>query len=233
MVWMAFRSLDALAGGVLFAVTWASVAESKSASRAVPVPTSGNSAAMLWSDATFVRITLANALSYGAIFAYIAASPVVIIAQMGRSSAEFAGVFACTATALVAGAWISGRLSRRGLSAQALLAPSLIAAAVAAVTLAAVSLAGVTSGAVLMPPLVVVMFARGIIAPNMQHLAIERQRERAGAASAAVGVSQLMAGALASAAVAVVLQSYNLGSVAAIMALLTAGALVIWRRVNP
>ena len=119
---------------------------------------------------------LANALSYGAIFAYIAGSPVVIIGQMGRSSAVFAAVFACTAAALAAGAWTSGRLSRRGVDVKALLDPSLLAAAAATFALAAVSLSGITSGAVLIPLLLAVLYARGIIAPNLQHLAIERQR---------------------------------------------------------
>jgi hypothetical protein len=73
-----------------------------------------------------------------------------------------------------------------------------------------------------------VLFTRGIIAPNLQHLAIERQRERAGVASAAVGVSQLLSGALASAAVAILLQSFGASAVAVPMAFLAAAALVTW-----
>jgi DHA1 family bicyclomycin/chloramphenicol resistance-like MFS transporter len=179
-------------------------------------------------DSGFIAIALANALSYGAIFAYIAGSPVVIIGQLGLPSGAFAAVFACTATALAAGAWTSGRLSRRGTGAAALVTPCLMVAAAATLGLAAVSLVGGRSGLVLVPLLLVVLFTRGIIAPNLQHLAIERQRERAGVASAAVGVSQLLSGALASAAVAVLLQSFGLCAVAVPMAFLAAAALITW-----
>ena len=240
--WRSVHWVLALAGGLLLVVTWIGVAESKLTSRAAAAQTgeaqtgeaetsrTGNEdMPPLWHDAGFVRITLANALSYGAVFAYIAGSPVVIIGQMGLPSMVFAGVFASTAAALAAGAWISGRLSHCGVSAIVLLDPSLIAAAAATLALAAISLSGITSGAILIPLLLAVLFTRGIIAPNLQHLAIERQRERAGAASAAVGVSQLMAGALASAVVAFLLQFFGLSAVAAVMALFATGALVAWR----
>jgi DHA1 family bicyclomycin/chloramphenicol resistance-like MFS transporter len=147
---------------------------------------------------------------------------------MKLSSTVFVAVFASTAAALTAGAWVSARLSRHGFRASAVLGASLGIAAAATLTLAAACLAGVTSGVILVPLLLVVMFARGTIAPNFQHLAIERRREQAGAASAAVGVSQLLSGALASAAVAVLLPAYGATAVAAPMALLAVAALVQW-----
>ena len=75
-------------------------------------------------------------------------------------------------------------------------------------------------------------FARGILAPNLQHLAIERGQDRAGAASAVVGVSQLLAGAGASAVVAAMLPAFGLDAVVAAMALLAASAFVTWRWVE-
>jgi MFS transporter, DHA1 family, multidrug resistance protein len=233
--WFGWRSVHwvlALAGCLLLAITWAGVAESKLATDAIPEPTNQNGAVQLWNDAGFVRIALANALSYGAIFAYIAGSPVVIIGQMGLSSVVFAGVFASTAAALAAGAWTSGRLSRKGVSAMTLLNRSLITATAATIVLAAVMLAGVTSGAIVIPLLLVTLFARGVTAPNLQHIAIDRQRQHAGVASAAVGVSQLLAGAVASAAVAFLLQSFGPGALAATMAVLTIGALLVWHETN-
>lgn len=227
--WRSVHGVLAVAGGLLLAVTWAGVPESRPAGLGVPAQPSQSGTIGLWADSSFVRITLANALSYGGIFAYIAGSPVVIIGQMGLSSAVFAGVFACTAAALAAGAWTSGRLTRRHVGANALLDPSLTVAAGATLALAAVSLSGITSGSILVPLLLAVLFTRGIIAPNLQHLAIDRQRGRAGAASAAVGVSQLLSGALASAAVAVLLPALGPSAVAVPMALLAAAALVAWR----
>lgn len=230
--WFGWRSVHgvlAAAGALLFLITWAGIAESKPSDPDIPIRTDRGSVAPLWDDLGFVRITLANALSYGSIFAYIAGSPVVIIGQMGYSSGIFAGVFASTAAALAAGAWASGYLSRRGVEIRALLNPSLSIAAGATVVLLVVASAGILSGSVLVPLLVAVLFTRGIIAPNLQHLAIERQRERAGVASAAVGVSQLLSGALASGAVAILLQYFGPSAVAVPMAVLATSAVVVWR----
>jgi MFS transporter, DHA1 family, multidrug resistance protein len=230
--WFGWRSVHwvlALGGALLLIVTWAGIAESKVADDPIQPRAGQNVAVLLWRDAGFVRIALANALSYGAIFAYIAGSPVVIIGQMGLSSSIFAGVFASTAAALAVGAWTSGWLSHKGVDAMALLDRSLLLAGVATAILAAVSLFGIASGAILIPLLLTILYARGIIAPNLQHIAIERQREHAGVASAAIGVSQLISGALASAAVAFMLQSFGPSAVALTMALLAGGALVIWQ----
>jgi len=77
--------------------------------------------------------------------------------------------------------------------------------------------------------LLAVLFSRGLLAPNLQHLAIERQQERAGTASAMVGVSQLVAGTLASAIVAFLVPSLGLNAVAISMAFFAAGAVAAWR----
>ena len=215
----------AVGGVLLLIVTWFGVAESRFPGLDT-APIADRTTGRLWGDGSFVGITLANALSYGSIFAYIAGAPVIIIGQMGLPSTVFAGVFACTAIALAAGAWTSGQLSRRGTSAAVLLDVSLVFAAGAAIALAVASLSGIVAGAIVMPLLMVVLFTRGLIAPNMQHLAIERQRERAGVASAAVGVSQLLAGAAASAVVAILLPMLGTGAVAYPMAVLATAALL-------
>jgi len=231
--WRAIHGMLALIGGSLLVVTWYGVPESKRAKPTISNRVDATGVVRLRDDFRFVGLTLANAFSYGAIFAYIAGAPIIIIGQMKLSSAVFAGVFACTAAALTAGAWASGRLSRRGFGAAVLLGLSLKVAAAATLVLAAACLAGVTSGAILLPLLLITLFTRGVIAPNLQHLAIERRREQAGAASAAVGVSQLLWGALTSAAVAFLLPNFGTSAVAMPMALLAAAALVQWYWISP
>jgi len=230
--WRAVHGILAVAGGSLTVVTWLGVAESRSADQELFAAAPARGVVRLRDDSRFVGLTLANAFSYGAVFAYIAGSPVVIIGQMRLSSAVFAAVFACTAAALTAGAWTSGRLSRRGFGAATLLSLSLGVAAAATLALAIAGLAGITSGAILLLPLLLALFTRGISAPNLQHLAIERWREQAGTASAAVGVSQLLSGALASAAVAVLLPDWGVSAVAVPMGLFAAAALVVWRWIS-
>lgn len=226
--WRAIHGILALVGGSLLAVTWRGVAESRRTKSTVSASSNAGGAIRLRDDFRFVGLTLANALSYGGIFAYIAGSPIIIIGQMRLSSTVFAGLFACTAAALTAGAWTSGLLSRRGVGGAAILGPSLGVAAAATLLLATACLAGVCSGTILVPLLLVALFTRGVIAPNLQHLAIERRQEQAGAASAAVGVSQLLSGALASAAVAVFVPDFGASAVAIPMALLATSALALW-----
>ena len=228
--WRSVHGVLAVAGGLLMAVTWAGVAESRLIGRDRLVPVDRNGAARRWRDAPFIRLVLANAFSYGVIFAYIAGSPVIIMEQMGHSSTVFVGVFASTAVALVAGAWTGGWLARRGTGAARLINPALYAAAGAALALGIAGLYGAASDAILIPLLLAVMFARGMIAPNLQHLAIERQRERAGAASAVVGLSQLSMGVLANVAVAFLLPSFGLAAVTVPMAMLAAAALIVWKK---
>ena len=182
----------------------------------------------LYLDIPFLRIAATNALSYGVIFVYIAASPLVIIGELGYSSTVFAGVFACTALALSLGAWTNGRLSRRGIHPAALISPAFIGTVIATVALALAGLTQTIPGYIIVPLLMAVLFARGILAPNLQHLAIERGQERAGAASALVGVSQLLSGAGASAIVAAMLPAFGLNAVVVAMAALAAAAFVVW-----
>ena len=230
--WRSVHTVLAVAGALTLIVTWTSLPESRTPRSEMPLPIAGNDTQPLWRDATFVRVVLANAFSYAAIFVYIAGSPVVIMRHMGFSSMIFAAVFACTATALMAGAWTSGYLSRRGAHARTLIAPSLAAAAGATIALAVASLAGIASAALLLPLMMAVLFTRGIIAPNLQQLAIGLHRSRAGAASAAVGVSQLLAGVVASGVVAFLIPSFGLIAVTVPMALLTVASPLLWIRAS-
>jgi len=227
--WRSVHGILALAGGLLLIVAWRGIAESRRTKLKVSDSPLAAGARQIWRDSSFIGLAAANALSYGCVFAYIAGSPIVIMGQLGLSQAVFAGLFAGTALALTAGAWTSGRLARRGFGAAALLGPSLTAGAAVTIALGAASLAGVTSGLVLVPLLLVMAFARGITAPNLQHLAIDRRRGQAGAASAVIGISQVLSGALASAGVAALLSHLGPAAVAIPMALLASAALLAWR----
>ena len=228
--WRSVHSILAIAGCVLLGVCWLAMRETLPA-RTTPSHALADMPAAAqesWLERGFIGTSIANALSYGCIFAYIAGSPVVIMGKMGYSPGVFAAVFACTAGALTAGAWASGRLSQRGVRTSALLLPSLAISACAALIGAAACLEGVISGALLIPLLLVVMFARGVIAPNLQHVAIERRRGQAGSASAVVGVLQLSTGAAASALVAALLPHMGASAIFVPMGVLTAAALLAW-----
>ncbi len=226
--WRAVHGLLAFAGAALLVLVWLGVEESKSFQPKDKVAKwSGAGMASLFNDQQFLGLTLANALSYGAIFAYIAGSPLVVMGQMDLPPAVYAELFAVTAVALTCGAWTSGRLSRRGIQAESLLGPSFLAAALAAVLLAACCWWEVPAG-LLMPLLLIICFSRGVIAPNLQHLAVEGRSQQAGVASAAIGISQLLSGALGSAAVTALRPDLSQLAVAGPMAILGVGAALVW-----
>ena len=225
--WRTVYVLLACAGGILLAVTWAGVAESHPPAAVRSDRTQPSEP--LHADKRFIGLAVANAFSYGAIFAYVAGSPVVVISDLGFSSRVFAAVFAGTAIAVTAGAWSSSRLIRLGIALQAMMTASFVIMAATTTILALVSQGDVAWLKITAVPLVFCMiFARGIVAPNLQHLAIERQRTRAGSASAALGVSQLLFAACAAAAVAALLPRFGPAAVAVPMAILTCCSLAVW-----
>ena len=75
--WRSVHGVLAAAGGVLLVLTWAGVAESRPTNRRNSASAGSAGLAWLWRDTIFLRLALANAFSYGVIFAYIAGSPVV------------------------------------------------------------------------------------------------------------------------------------------------------------
>ena len=231
--WRSVHVVLAVGGTILLAVTGACMPESRRGRREAQHRLPGGAPTSLWNDRVFLRTALANALSYGVIFAYIAGSPIVIIRQMGYPAPVFAAVFACTAVALTLGAAGSGMLARRGTSTAAAIWVSLLVTVAATLGLAGFGLGGGSAAAVIVPLLLVVLFCRGILAPNLQHVAIDRWRERAGTASALVGVSQLLGGAFASVVVATLVPDLRLNAVLVPMAVLAAAAYLTWRPPGP
>ncbi len=229
--WRAIHIALAIAGVGLLAVVKLWFAESLAAHRPASdvVTERPERPRALWHDARFVNLTIVNALSYGSTFAYIAGSPVVVMEYFHGTSRIYAAVFACTALAQTAGAWTGGRLARTGLRAEAILVVSLTTSAVAALGLAAAFLAGrAVSAPAALCLLCVIAFCRGMISPNLQHLAIERQRQRAGRASAAFGVSQLMGGAMSSLVVAALLSALGPFAVIGPIGFCSVAAAAMW-----
>ncbi len=228
--WRSVHVVLAIAGLLLALVVLCFVEETKADLAAPGVPRSDNRAMRsMLRDPWFRLVAAVNALSYGTLFAYIAGGPFVVMTQMGYSASVYAAIFASTALALSVGSWTSALLGRRGLGACNLVPPGLLLLAGGSLIFA-VACAGARIGGVglIMPPLLVVCFARGLISPNLVYLAISSQREHAGSASALLGLSQLLVGALASAVVAALLARYGIAGLAAPMTVLACVSTVLW-----
>ena len=227
--WRSVHAIMAVGGAILIAIVYFYVRESHS--RDPDRPSTGlglEASATMLRDPAFRNVVIVNALSYAAIFAYIAGAPVVIIAQLGFGQLAYAGIFACTAAALSGGALFSARLSRR-MSGRTLVWPALVTQSLANVGLAIAVLIPWHYGIVLWLPLLVVScFARGIVSPNLVHAAVSSHREQAGLAAALVGLAQLATAAVSSAILARLLATYGAASVAMVMAVLTVAAVLVW-----
>ena len=184
--------------------------------------------ASVLSDRRFVAMAAVNALSYGGVFAYIAGSPEVLIGNLGLSPRRYGLFFACTAAALTAGAFTSGRSGKHSIGPRRLVWVGLVVGAASAVALALASAAHMEPVWLMLALLVVTLFCRGLTVPNAQHLALEPMLTHAGTAAAAMGVMQILTGAAASAAVAFLLPVLGSGGMTYMIAAFALASLGAW-----
>ena len=146
-------------------------------------------------DRAFVGYALAAALTSGAMFAYISASPFVLEDVYNLSPTTFSIVFSTNAAGLIGAAQLSARIVGR-FGPRRLLLAGLAVTAVAGVWLLVVAL---TNGP--LPLLLVGLFAMlaslGFIGPNATALALQEHGAQAGTASALIGLGQFVTGAVA------------------------------------
>jgi MFS transporter, DHA1 family, multidrug resistance protein len=170
----------------------------------------------------FWRPAVAGACAIGGMFAYIAASPFVLIEGFGVAPANFGWFFGANAAALVAGAQLGPRLSRR-LGPAAVLRGATLALAAIAVLLLAAALAG----AGLWPVaalLCAYLGALGLVLPNASALAMAPFAQAAGSASALLGLIQFGLGGFIAAGLGAVGATAAWPMALAMAGLATAGA---------
>jgi DHA1 family bicyclomycin/chloramphenicol resistance-like MFS transporter len=154
----------------------------------------------LLADRVFTGYTLAGGFAFAALFAYISASPFVIQEIYGASPQTFSLLFGINSVGLVIVGQINGKILVGRVSLDKVLAVGLALIALAATALLLLS-TGVFGEAGLVPvaaALFVLMSAMGLAMPNTQALALMRVRHAAGSASALLGTSSFLIGAIAS-----------------------------------
>ncbi|MGW1198930.1 multidrug effflux MFS transporter [Streptomyces sp. NPDC002536] len=154
----------------------------------------------LLADRVFTGYVLAGGFSFAALFAYISASPFVIQDIYHASPQTFSLLFGLNSVGLVLVGQINGKFLAGRVSLDVVLGIGL-----AVVALAAVALVLMTSGVFGRPGLVpvaaglfVLMSAMGLAMPNTSAQALMRSRNAAGSASALLGTSTFLLGAVAS-----------------------------------
>ncbi|MET9132903.1 multidrug effflux MFS transporter [Streptomyces antibioticus] len=154
----------------------------------------------LLSDARFTGYMLTGGFSFAALFAYISASPFVVQEIYGASPQTFGLLFGANSVGLVVVGQINGKVLVGRVRLDRVLAAGLTVVALAAAALLLMS-AGVFGEVGLAPvaaALFVLMSAMGVTLPNAQTLALMRVRHSAGSASALLGTSSFLIGAIAS-----------------------------------
>ncbi|MEU7006207.1 Bcr/CflA family multidrug efflux MFS transporter [Streptomyces sp. NPDC046332] len=154
----------------------------------------------LLADRVFTGYMLAGGLAFAALFAYISASPFVVQEIYGASPQTFSLLFGLNSVGLVAVGQINGKLLVGRVSLDKALGWGLCV-----ILLASVALLLMTSGVFGKPGLApvaaglfVLMSAMGLAMPNTNAQALMRTPHAAGSASALLGTSSFLIGAIAS-----------------------------------
>ncbi|MCF3123182.1 Bcr/CflA family multidrug efflux MFS transporter [Streptomyces arenae] len=154
----------------------------------------------LLADRVFTGYMVAGGFAFAALFAYISASPFVIQEIYGASPQTFSLLFGVNSVGLIVAGQVNGKILVGRVSLNKVLAVGL-----GVITLAATALLLMTAGVFgevgLFPVaagLFVLMSAMGLAMPNTQSLALIRTPHAAGSASALLGTSSFLIGAVAS-----------------------------------
>ncbi|MFD3946415.1 Bcr/CflA family multidrug efflux MFS transporter [Streptomyces sp. NPDC058579] len=154
----------------------------------------------LLADRVFTGYVLAGGLGFAALFAYISASPFVVQEIYGASPQTFSLLFGLNSIGLVAVGQINGKLLVGRVSMDKTLGWGLgvIVLAAAALLVMTTGVFGKPSLAAVAAGLFVLMSAMGLVLPNTNAQALMRTPHAAGSASALLGTSSFLIGAIAS-----------------------------------
>ncbi len=154
----------------------------------------------LLADRAFTGYMLAGGFAFAALFAYIAASPFVIQEIYGASPQTFSLLFGLNSVGLVVVGQINGKVLVGRVSLDRVLGVGLaiVILAAAALLLMSLDVFGEVGLVPVAAALFVLMSAMGVTLPNTQALALLRTKHAAGSASALLGTSSFLIGAIAS-----------------------------------
>ncbi|MET9883740.1 Bcr/CflA family multidrug efflux MFS transporter [Streptomyces sp. NPDC006430] len=189
-------------GAVLTLVVWRSLGETLPPEKRQTggVRTALRTMRGLLADRVFAGYTLAGGFAFATLFSYISASPFVVQEIYGASPQTFSLLFGLNSVGLISAGQVNGKLLVGRVRLD-----KVLAAGLAVITLASVALLLLSSGMLgeigLVPiaaALFVLMSAMGMVLPNTNALALMRTPHAAGSASALLGTSSFLVGAVAS-----------------------------------
>ena len=197
MTWRGIFGVLAGIGVVLVLAGWLGLKESLPPEKRVAggVVATLRGFGVLIRDRFFVGVALAAGLAGASMFAYIAGGTFVLQRIYGLSPQGFSLAFGLNSLGIMTAAQVSGQLTRR-LSPERVLSIGLAMNLAGSLCLAASTLLGLGLPFVL-GSLFVMVSAIGLILPTSTALALSNYPERAGTASALLGLLQYLVGGLA------------------------------------
>jgi MFS transporter, DHA1 family, multidrug resistance protein len=197
MTWRGIFGVLAGIGVVLVLAGWLGLKESLPREKRVAggVVATLRGFGLLIKDRFFVGVALAAGLAGASMFAYIAGGTFVLQRIYGLSPQGFSLAFGLNSLGIMTAAQVSGRLTRR-LSPVRVLTAGLAMNLAGSLCLAVTTLLGLGLPFVL-GSLFVMVSAIGLILPTSTALALSNYPERAGTASALLGLLQYVVGGLA------------------------------------
>ncbi len=169
-----------------------------------------------------------NALLFGAMFAYVSNSPLLMIKVFGLSNQVFGYLFACTAFCIIIGAFVSGKLSSRNVPHTVPLTVGLITPCAATAVNVFIAHSNYAGPFTLLPGLMVFAFCYGLIAPSTGHGCMHPMPKIAGVASAVLTFSTMIVGALSSAIVALFYDGHSALAMTGVMAAFVFSAALLY-----
>ncbi|WP_399884351.1 multidrug effflux MFS transporter [Streptomyces sp. BBFR51] len=189
-------------GVVLGAVVWAKLPETLPVEERHAGGVGDTLRAMrgLLADRAFTGYMLAGGFTFASLFAYVSASPFVVQEIYGASPQTFSLLFGLNSIGLIVVGQINGKIlvGRVRLDRVLGLGLLIVIAAATALLLMTLGVFGEVGLAPVAAGLFVLMSAMGISLPNTQALALMRVKKSAGSASALLGTSSFLIGAVAS-----------------------------------
>ncbi|MDF1502533.1 multidrug effflux MFS transporter [Roseisolibacter sp. H3M3-2] len=171
--------------------------------------------------------SLVVALGFGALFAYVSGSSLVLIGLMGVPRGTYGLLFALPSLGLMAGAFVNARLARRGAAPATLIGAGLAAQGAVALVLLALAASRALGPLALVGLLVVNNLAQGVVRPNAAQGALEPTPDIAGTASAVLTGLQMLVGAGASALAAALFDGRTAVAMTGTMAVCIAAAAAV------
>jgi len=243
--WRGIYSVMALCGVAVTLVTWWGLAESAPArSASEPQPAESVAAMFTALSHAYGRLLthrgvlghiLINGFGFGWMFAYVAASPLILLGVLHVSPVLYSAMFALTGSAIVVGATLNERLGAKGVDPEYVLAAAVCIAVAATAMLVALCMLHALTLVHAMPCFAMATFCFGLAAPSAARGALNPLPKFAGAAGGLLTSVQMLCGAASSSLVACLFSHGGALAASCVMLgfALAAAATWLWLRASP